>query len=248
MTPREPQGNAPQLDVLWDANASWAQNCRRRWEARARIDPLRYTDCTHHADPARYAEVAEAEASVFTYGLDEAMLARSLVLEVGCGPGRLLPRLARRFRGAVGVDVSQTMLRLAREAWGAAPPGLLVRGGGTDLAFLPPARFYLVLMVAVALHLPLPLIEAYVREAHRVLVPGGHLRFTIYRRVPGRTGVPPLGTQDPPPGVDPLMFGADWCGHVFEDGEPERWLSAFGFASVRTVPLNETESGVDCVR
>src|SRR2546429_9501582 len=40
---------------------------------------------------------------------------RDAALEIGCGPGRLMRPLARHFQEIHGVDVSDEMVRLARE-------------------------------------------------------------------------------------------------------------------------------------
>ena len=42
--------------------------------------------------------------------------ARGTVLDVGCGPGRLVAELARQGRHALGLDISPVALRLARQA------------------------------------------------------------------------------------------------------------------------------------
>src|SRR5439155_18584151 len=53
---------------------------------------------------------------------DEAVLARAAgpVLDVGCGPGRILAELARRGVPALGIDVSPAAVRLARARGGEA--------------------------------------------------------------------------------------------------------------------------------
>src|SRR6202035_5718450 len=40
---------------------------------------------------------------------------RDAALEIGCGPGRLMRPMSRHFREIHGVDVSEEMVRLARE-------------------------------------------------------------------------------------------------------------------------------------
>ena len=54
--------------------------------------------------------------------VDLALLARAEgpVLDVGCGPGRLLAELARRGQSALGVDVADAAVRLTTRAGGAA--------------------------------------------------------------------------------------------------------------------------------
>jgi hypothetical protein len=50
--------------------------------------------------------------------VDRQLLARATgtVLDVGCGPGRLVAELARQGRPALGLDISPVALRLARQA------------------------------------------------------------------------------------------------------------------------------------
>ena len=54
--------------------------------------------------------------------VDLALLARAEgpVLDVGCGPGRLVAELARRGQSALGVDVASAAVRLTTAAGGAA--------------------------------------------------------------------------------------------------------------------------------
>ena len=54
--------------------------------------------------------------------VDLALLARAdgPVLDVGCGPGRLIAELARRGQSALGVDVAAAAVRLTTSAGGAA--------------------------------------------------------------------------------------------------------------------------------
>ena len=61
----------------------------------------------------------------FTYGTDQevtflvealGLTAGMRVLDVGCGPGRHSLALARRGFTVVGVDISETFVRLARQA------------------------------------------------------------------------------------------------------------------------------------
>ena len=54
--------------------------------------------------------------------VDLALLARAEgpVLDVGCGPGRLVCELARQGRSALGVDVAAVAVRLTTQAGGAA--------------------------------------------------------------------------------------------------------------------------------
>jgi len=94
------------------------------------------------------------------------------VLEVGCGSGGLLRRLAVQARLVVGVDLSEEGLRLARVRIPDASCTLLIRAGATALPF-EAASFDAVVAQHLLEHLPDP-IEG-IREWRRVLRPGGLL-------------------------------------------------------------------------
>ncbi|MBX3270081.1 MAG: methyltransferase domain-containing protein [Sandaracinaceae bacterium] len=96
------------------------------------------------------------------------------VLEVGCGTGLLLSRVAPLAAEAVGVDLSPGMLERARAR------GLdVVEGSATRLPF-EDAAFDLVFSFKVLAHVE-P-IEHALREAARVVRPGGHVVFDVYNR------------------------------------------------------------------
>jgi ubiquinone/menaquinone biosynthesis C-methylase UbiE len=94
------------------------------------------------------------------------------VLEVGCGTGLILERLAKHAEDAWGLDVSPGMLRAARER------GLqCVVGSATSLPFAD-ASFDLVCSFKVLAHVPD--IEGALREITRVTRPGGAMVLEFY--------------------------------------------------------------------
>lgn len=104
------------------------------------------------------------------------------VLDLGTGPGQLLPHLVRRYGRApvVGLDRSAAMLALARRA--APPPSVrLVRA---DFAALPfhDRAFGLVTGTAVLHHADA--LGALLGEVRRVLKPGGRFVAFAFRRDP----------------------------------------------------------------
>jgi ubiquinone/menaquinone biosynthesis C-methylase UbiE len=94
------------------------------------------------------------------------------VLELGCGTGLILARVAKVAKHAVGVDLSEGMAKRARDR------GLDVRIG--NLCELPfeDERFDLTYGFKVLAHVPD--IDAALREAARVTRPGGHLLLEFY--------------------------------------------------------------------
>lgn len=94
------------------------------------------------------------------------------VLELGCGTGLILERIAKVAKEAVGIDLSEGMAERARER------GLDVHlGSVTDLPFADES-FDLAYSFKVLAHVPD--IETAIREAVRVTRPGGHLLLELY--------------------------------------------------------------------
>ncbi len=101
-------------------------------------------------------------------------------LEIGCGPGRLLRPMSRHFGEIHGIDVSDEMIRRARENLKDIPHAHAHHTGGADLAPFADESFDFVYSYAVFQHIPsLDVVMNYLREAHRVLKPGGLLRVQI---------------------------------------------------------------------
>lgn len=189
---------------------------RSDWERRARENAPFYI-CTTAADSAE-AFAASGEKDLdekVVDGLDVRPDWR--VLEIGCGIGRLLRPLSERVARAVGVDLSEEMVRRGREYCAGRGNVELHRTDGS-LGFLPEAEFDFVFSHIVFQHLPRKAyVDRYLREAFRVLKPGGILRVQVdgrsrqfFRRV----------------------VADSWSGVVFSARELARRLERVGFRPI----------------
>jgi SAM-dependent methyltransferase len=114
---------------------------------------------------------------------------RDAALEIGCGPGRLMKPLSRHFTEIHGVDVSDEMIRLAKERLADTPNAHPHHGTGSDLSQFPDEKFDFVYSYAVFQHIPSrDVVFNYLREARRVLKTGGVLRCQL-------NGLPPSAKQ-----------------------------------------------------
>lgn len=102
------------------------------------------------------------------------------LLEIGCGAGRHTGHLAERFKRVVALDVSDELLKTARENI-KADNVEFVRGNGVNLDVIETASMGFVWSVIVFQHIPDPEIQyAYLREVGRVLRPGGWFLIHLY--------------------------------------------------------------------
>lgn len=101
-------------------------------------------------------------------------------LEIGCGPGRLLRPMSQFFDQIYGVDVSDSMVKLAREKLYGIPNAFPYAIGGSDLKMFPDRHFDFVYSYAVFQHIPSgDVVFSYLRETVRVLKAGGIARLQI---------------------------------------------------------------------
>jgi ubiquinone/menaquinone biosynthesis C-methylase UbiE len=148
-----------------------------------------------YTDEDEYARTAQQNVEILeeTVGLrpgDE-------ILEIGCGVGRVGAALAPLCRRWVGADVSANMLRHARERLIGFDNVELVELSGWDLAPIPSSSLDVVYCMVVFMHLDEWERFAYVREAMRVLRPGGRLYVDNFnlRSDPGWAFFTEMGTS-----------------------------------------------------
>jgi SAM-dependent methyltransferase len=125
-------------------------------------------------------------------GIKRGASARPRVLDVGCATGALLAKLRDRGWACVGVELSPAAeyARLER--------GLEVRKASLEESRFPAASFDLVLASHLIEHLNKP--ATFVREAYRVLAPGGRLILTT----------PNIA------GFQARLFGSRWRSAIFD--------------------------------
>lgn len=104
-------------------------------------------------------------------------------LDFGCGVGRLSQALAEYADEVIGVDISASMLEMARRIDRTDSRCTFIHNDSADLGRFPDGHVDLVYSVLVLQHLPRPMIDRYLAELLRVLRPGG----TAVVQVPTRT-------------------------------------------------------------
>ncbi len=95
------------------------------------------------------------------------------LLDLGCGDGALALALARRGARVVGIDRSSTMVEAARQRSEQAKARFVVCVGAVETLPFAPETFDAVVAVTVLCFAERP--EVLLREANRILRPGGRL-------------------------------------------------------------------------
>jgi SAM-dependent methyltransferase len=127
-----------------------------------------------------------------------------LVLDLGCGPGEPATRLLAERHRVIGVDASETQLRLAGQA---APTALLVQADMTRMSIRPESLDAVASFYALG-HVPADRHRALLASIARWLRPGGLLLTST-----------PLGAGD---GHDPSWLGVPmFFGGIGEDATRE---------------------------
>ena len=193
------QRDAERLSAVWaeraaDAGEYFARNA-------ARWDEIR----------SLYVSDADVEAAILKASGPGPF--RRLV-DLGSGTGRMLTLLAPHAEAALGLDLSQQMLNLARNrVTEAGLQGCELRHGDIFATRLPDASADLVVVHQVLHYLADP--AAAVREAARIVAPGG--RLVIADFAPHRLG--------------------------FSEPEMSRWLGDAGLGEVRVTSLPPAQPG-----
>jgi SAM-dependent methyltransferase len=152
------------------------------------------------------------------------------ILELGCGSGRMLSRLAARTRRGrvVGVDPSELMVRHARHRnrrWIESGVAEVLPGRSADLGAFAERSFDKVIAVHVVCFWTAP--QEDLAELRRILRPGGRLVLGFQPEGPGRAPDP---SRVPAPRVGAWLREAGFrsvaTGLRPETGQALAWTSA----------------------
>jgi tocopherol O-methyltransferase len=155
------------------------------------------------------------------------------IMDAGCGIGGCVIRIAERFGcRATGVNITPFQVTAAREAARRAGVDNIVEFVEADFTDtgIPAGSHTVVWALESVVHVDDK--EAFVREAHRVLAPGGRLMIAEY-----------LVREDPAPTLAEEEELRTWCRGwampgLLTDAEHGRLLHKQGFEDVRIVDIS----------
>ena len=221
----------PDLDVI-------RRRMREDWDWRAREDASFYVGFGRRGQSR---EEFLGSASEVLYALREEFrrfppqtdFKAMTALEIGCGPGRLMLPLTEVFGRVQGVDISSEMVALARKNLERIEHAEVRQNSGADLDGFPNDSFDYCYSYAVFQHVPeKDIVWNYLREACRVLKPGGILKCQFNGLRTGRSQADTLPSVvgwseragvPPQQGTDSGTIPDTWHGVSFQAEE----LAAF---------------------
>lgn len=156
---------------------------KRYWDRRAREDAFHFVDSRQargRPDTVAFWEGGEEVVEGMFSSLDVGLEGHETVLDIGCGLGRVTRALAGRAQSVLALDVSEEMLRQARDHNDHLTNVSWLHGDGQTLAPVGDEAVDAAISFAVFQHLPdRSLTYGYVAEIGRVLRPGGWTAFQV---------------------------------------------------------------------
>ncbi|HEX2085064.1 MAG TPA: class I SAM-dependent methyltransferase [Solirubrobacteraceae bacterium] len=160
-----------------------ASRMRRFWDARAREDAFHFVDNRQPykaADVERFWRDGERDLDTLLSTLGITVRQDDVVLDLGCGVGRLTRVLARRAAHVIALDVSPEMLRRAQDLNDTLNNVTWLLGDGESLTGVEDASLDGAVSHVVFQHIPDAKVTlGYVEELGRVLEPGAWAAFGL---------------------------------------------------------------------
>lgn len=158
------------------------ETMRQDWDERARKNAFHYiASWRKNWDLDSFLASGEEDYQrLVVPTLERCKIARSgkVMVELGCGAGRMTANFAPHYERVVALDLSIEMLERARQIHAKHRNIVWLRASGEDLACFANDSADFVFSYLVLQHLPSEdLVFAYVREILRILRPGGAFLF-----------------------------------------------------------------------
>jgi ubiquinone/menaquinone biosynthesis C-methylase UbiE len=148
-------------------------------------------------------------------------------LEIGCGVGRILIPMSKKFHKVVGVDISNEMIKIGKQKTEKHPNCEFLVNNGKDLTDLPSNFFNFCYSFIVFQHIPdKDIVKNYIKDIHRILKTNSCFCF----QVKGIYEIDPIKFRllDKIKDKESLTHNT-WFGVQFSSKEMHKIADEFGF-------------------
>jgi ubiquinone/menaquinone biosynthesis C-methylase UbiE len=147
---------------------------RKFWDESASVDAIR--SIADQDTDASFEVSGSNDAEALWEALPDG---DAVVLEIGCGIGRIMQHLAGRYREIHGIDISAEMVERGARRLAHLPNVRFHHGNGYDLEPFADGSIDLAYSAFVLQHMPKTIAYNYFLEVWRVLRPDGLFRFQV---------------------------------------------------------------------
>ena len=224
------QRKLKQLKQNSDKYEEWMKN---DWDLRAKKNPFYFIRTVKNQSEEEFWRSGYADRNVIleTESIKERLGKRFdnlKVLEIGCGVGRILIPMSKKFQESVGVDISQEMVSIGKQKTKNNPNCKILLNNGINLSDLSSNYFDFCYSFIVFQHIPKELIvKNYIKEIARVLKPNSCFRF----QVRGTHPIDPIKLRllENIGEKKPICSDDTWIGVQFSSQEMYEIAEEFGF-------------------
>jgi SAM-dependent methyltransferase len=198
---------------------------RQDWDERARKNARYYIVTNSAESEEQFAASGEQSVRDILEDVEHLLPSHATTLEIGCGIGRMLRPLARRFDSVYGVDVSPEMISRARTRLTDLGNVKVWLNSGTNLRPVKSGTVDLAISYLVFQHIPeASVVEANIQDTFRVLKDGGVFKFQLAGRPDSNEAAAEerLRTKD------------TWTGASFSDSEIRHVVQKAGLEVLST--------------
>jgi len=180
----------------------------------------------------------ERHVSDLLAGLSDEFLSKAVVLDIGCGEGRLMSVIAPKVWSYVGIDISTVALRRAQDM--STKMGLrntcfcLADKDVPSDMLLPNGVYDLVFSWAVFMHMPASTFRVWLKYVAKWIKPGGHFRFQLNDQ---QAFCKRLDEHR----FDNVSDDVFWTGRWYPEDVTVQWLHEEGF-KVKRLPIGKLET------
>lgn len=145
------------------------------WKERAEVDPTLYVAAASQAPEEWLLHTGRLDYDTyFVPQLKEYITNETIVLELGCGIGRMSYFIVQNCGYLIGIDITPNFIKIARQRLGDFTNCALIENSGASFSQVESGTVDIVFEYIVFQHIPsYEIIDSYMAEIERVLKSGG---------------------------------------------------------------------------